>query len=94
MMTLERMCGCRQPANSGLWYNSSVTAKELLQRKVAEMTEQEAELFLEILFDDDEDFAFPPLTPDELAQIDRAIARTDAGKGIPHSEVLRRFGRV
>ena len=71
----------RSTGKERVWYSSLV------------ITEQEAELFLEILFDD-EDFEFPPLTPDELAQIDRAIARTDAGKGIPHAEVLRRFGRV
>ncbi|MGH2609492.1 MAG: hypothetical protein ACRDHF_10435 [Tepidiformaceae bacterium] len=72
-----------------------MTAKEFLQRKVAKMSEEEAEVFLQLwLLDDDDEFEFPPLTPEEMAQIDRAIARTDAGHGVPHAEVLRRFGRA
>ena len=70
-----------------------MTVKELLHRKVDDMSEEAAELLLEWI-DEAEWADMGPLTPEQLAQLDRAMAQTDAGRVTPHVEVLRRFGRA
>ncbi len=57
------------------------------------MTADEAQVVLQQI-SDDEWAGVAPLTPEQLAQLDWAMAQTDAGHVVPHSEVLRRFGRA
>ncbi|MEX0781612.1 MAG: hypothetical protein WD557_03110 [Dehalococcoidia bacterium] len=70
-----------------------MTAKEALRDWVDELTEEEAEALVQRIARGN-DMEFPPLTPEQLASAERGAAQTDAGLGIPHDEVMRRFGRV
>jgi hypothetical protein len=68
-----------------------MTAKALLHRRVDDMSEEEAEFFLGGLFTD-QDFEFPPLSPEDMARIDRALEQDRQGRVVRHEEFLRRFG--
>jgi hypothetical protein len=69
-----------------------VTAKEALLDLVEEMSEDEARDAFDILapiFQTPTDR--PPVSAEERAALEEAIRRLDAGEGIPHAEVKRRF---
>ena len=59
-----------------------MTAKEALRDWVDELTEEEAAALLRRIVKGNEEFE--PLSPEQLASIERGIAQTDAGLGIPH----------
>jgi hypothetical protein len=73
-------------------YNCHVTAKEALRELVDDMSEAEARDAFDVLarmFQAPRER--PPLSVDEMRAMEQAIRRLDAGEGIPHSEVKRRF---
>lgn len=69
-----------------------MTAKKALRDWVDELTEEEAAALLRRMARGNQQFE--PLDKEQMASIERGIAQTDAGLGIPHEEVLRRFGRL
>lgn len=69
-----------------------MTAKEALRDWVDELTEEEAAALLRRIAKGNEEFE--PFSPEQLASIERGIAQTDAGLGIPHEGVLRSLGRL
>lgn len=56
------------------------------------MTDEEAQLALELLASDEE-IELPPLTREDLIAVNRALLNELEGRVVPHDEVLRRFGR-
>jgi hypothetical protein len=64
-----------------------MSAKERLHELIDGMHDDQAEVLLLEL-----ERPMPPLTPEDIASIERGRAELRAGKGIPHEEVLRRFG--
>lgn len=74
-------------------YTGDMTVKETLHQRIEEMSQEEAEIFLSWLEPSD----WPdiePLTPEQLARLDRALEQDRLGKVVPHEEVLRRLGRA
>lgn len=75
-----------------------MTAKELLRERIEELSERideisedEAASWLFAL----DDLAYTelqPLTPEQVAMIERGLADSDAGRVVPQDEVLRRLG--
>lgn len=70
-----------------------MTAKQLLYRKIERMSDEDAQLALELLATD-EDFDLPPLTTNEKEAIDRALEQGKQGRVVPHEDVVHRFGRT
>lgn len=67
-----------------------MTAKEALHERVERLTDEDAAravLLLDSFLPEDR----PPVSAEEMAAVERAIARLDAGEGVPHSEVKRRL---
>jgi predicted transcriptional regulator len=77
---------------------TAMTAKQALRDRIDELSEQidtiSEEEAAEMLWrlDDALQPVPEPLTPDEIAHLREGIGQLDAGRGIPHEEVLRRFG--
>ncbi len=57
------------------------------------MPEEAAQLLLEWI-DEVEWASVGPLTPEQLARLDKALAQDRAGRVVPHEEFLRRIGRA
>ncbi len=68
-----------------------MTAKQLLHERIEELTEEEAIDWLG-LFEESRPADREPLTPEEIAHIERGLADLREGRKVPHEEVLRRFG--
>jgi predicted transcriptional regulator len=67
-----------------------VSARDLLRSWVEELTDEEAETVVRRWWGGAE-IRFAPMSREQWDSIERGIAQTDAGLGIPHAEVMRRF---
>lgn len=73
-------------------YNEGVTAKEALRELVDDLSEDEARDAFDILAPIfHTPMERPPISAAEKTAFEEAIRRLDAGEGIPHAEVKRRF---
>ncbi len=71
---------------------SHVTAKQALKELVDELSEDDARDAFDILAPIFRTPAErPAVSAEEMRAVEEAIRRLDAGEGIPHSEVKRRF---
>ncbi len=70
-----------------------MTAKQALLDLVQDLSEDEAAELMEKLRLNGT-IKFKPMTDEQRASLQRGMAQTDAGLGVPHSEVMRRFGRA
>ena len=76
--------------------------KEVLHRRIEDLPDEVVARLLAVLDDDEalailEDFTNGsyeplPLTPEQMAAIDAAMTKTDAGRVVSHQEALRRLG--
>ena len=66
-----------------------MSAKQTLLDYVAGLTEEQALRKLPLMTDDG---PAPALTSQQMAEIRAAFAQLDRGEGIPHDEVMRRWG--
>jgi len=70
-----------------------VTAKEALRDYIDGLSEDEASwLWQELRWDEEDGADPPPLTPAQIASIERGLAQADAGRLIPHEEIMLEFG--
>ncbi len=68
-----------------------MTAKQALRNYIEELSDDEALALLHRLEDEAQEL-LPPLTDEQLASVQRGLAQSERGEGIPHEEVLRRLG--
>ncbi len=71
----------------------SMTPKQRLRDQVDRMSDDEAAHVLDLIGADEAECAGrPPLTPEQIASVERGLEQSRQGMGVPHREVRRMFG--
>ena len=74
------------------WYNCSMTAKQALLDYIETLPDEELEsLWQRIQVEAEEYSNLAPPTEEQLASIRRGLAQSEAGLGMSHEDMLRRF---
>ena len=70
-----------------------MSPKQQLHEQVDRMSDDEAAHVLDVLGAEEAEFArLPPLTPEQIASIERGLDQARRVLGVPHEEVRRMFG--